>query len=325
MSAKSVKLQAWDNSNKYFRSVHVDSDGNLKVSSPSGSATSANQTIANSSLSSIDGKITACNTDAVEVVASALPSGAATESTLSSLDLKVTTCDTSSVDINSSALPTGAATESTLSSLDLKVTTCDTSAVAVTSSALPSGAATAANQVHIINDTTDISSSVSSLDLKVTNCDTDSISGSVSITSLPQGQSLMSASTPVVISSNQSDVNIKINDLKNLGSHNNLANNVTINYGSDSSTVDVSDIRVGNLFYEDSSTVSYDEVEISVSCDGSNFIKYDTLYPYEDNSSGIRTGSSTNMNLCGITHLKIKNTSSSDDYYNVKATIVGSP
>lgn len=45
---------------------------------PSGAATSANQTTANSSLSSIDGKITVVNTGAVVVASSALPSGAST-------------------------------------------------------------------------------------------------------------------------------------------------------------------------------------------------------------------------------------------------------
>lgn len=45
---------------------------------PSGAATSAKQDTGNASLSSIDGKLTACNTGAVVVSASALPSGAAT-------------------------------------------------------------------------------------------------------------------------------------------------------------------------------------------------------------------------------------------------------
>lgn len=77
---------------------------------PSGAATSANQTMANTSLSSIDGKITACNTGAVTVSSSALPTGAATEATLSTLNGKVTTCNTGAVVVSSSALPSGAAT-----------------------------------------------------------------------------------------------------------------------------------------------------------------------------------------------------------------------
>lgn len=50
------------------------------------------------------------------------------------------------VDIVSSALPTGAATETTLAALNTKVTAVDTGAVVVSSSALPTGAATSAKQ-----------------------------------------------------------------------------------------------------------------------------------------------------------------------------------
>ena len=72
--------------------------GTVVVSSsalPAGSATSALQTTGNSSLSSIDGKITAVNTGAVVVSSSALPTGASTSalqttanSSLSSIDTK---------------------------------------------------------------------------------------------------------------------------------------------------------------------------------------------------------------------------------------------
>lgn len=50
------------------------------------------------------------------------------------------------IDVLSSALPTGAATEATLSSLNGKVVAVDTGAVVVASSALPTGAATSAAQ-----------------------------------------------------------------------------------------------------------------------------------------------------------------------------------
>jgi len=66
----------------------------------------------------------------------------ATETTLSTIDGKITTVDTSNVTVSSSALPTGAATEATLSAIDGKITTVDTGDVTVSSSALPTGAAT---------------------------------------------------------------------------------------------------------------------------------------------------------------------------------------
>lgn len=127
---------------------------------PTGAATSALQTTGNTSLSSIDGKITAVNTGAVVVSSSALPSGAATASlqstgntSLASIDGKITAVNTGAVVVSSSVLPTNAATSAlqttgntSLSSMDGKITACNTGAVVVSSSALPTGAATAAKQ-----------------------------------------------------------------------------------------------------------------------------------------------------------------------------------
>jgi hypothetical protein len=52
------------------------------------------------------------------------------------------------VTVVASALPTGAATEATLSAMNSKVATCDTDDVTVTASALPAGAATSSNQTN---------------------------------------------------------------------------------------------------------------------------------------------------------------------------------
>jgi hypothetical protein len=95
----------------------------------------------------------------VDIVSSALPTGASTaalqttgNTALSAIQTAVEIIDNAisgsemQVDIVSSALPTGAATEATLSSLNGKVTACNTGAVVVSSSALPSGASTAAKQ-----------------------------------------------------------------------------------------------------------------------------------------------------------------------------------
>ncbi len=110
----------------------VDSAGHLQVDvvsmSGGGDASASNQTTMIGSLStiegdttSIDGKITACDTGAVVVSSSALPTGASTEATLltvagdtTSLDGKVTACDTGAVVVSSSALPSGASSEATL-------------------------------------------------------------------------------------------------------------------------------------------------------------------------------------------------------------------
>jgi hypothetical protein len=95
----------------------------------------------------------------VDIVSSALPTGASTAALQTTGNTALTAIQTAveiidnaisgsemQVDIVSSALPTGAATETTLSSLNGKVTACNTGAVVVSSSALPSGASTAAKQ-----------------------------------------------------------------------------------------------------------------------------------------------------------------------------------
>ena len=72
-------------------------------------------TAGNSSHSSIDGKITACNTGACVVASSALPNGASSEAkqdinnaSNASIDGKIVACNTGAVVVSSSALPSGA-------------------------------------------------------------------------------------------------------------------------------------------------------------------------------------------------------------------------
>lgn len=65
-------------------------------------------------------------TQPVSAVSLPLPTGASTEATLSSLNTKVTTCNTGAVTVASSVLPTGAATEATLSTIGRPSTLCVT-------------------------------------------------------------------------------------------------------------------------------------------------------------------------------------------------------
>ena len=101
---------------------------------PAGLATEARQTTGNASLSSIDGKITICNTGAVTVSA-ALPAGTNNIGLVSAVQSG--TWNLTNI-TGTVSLPTGAATESTLSTLNGKVTTCNTGAVTI-STALPAG------------------------------------------------------------------------------------------------------------------------------------------------------------------------------------------
>ena len=137
---------------------------------PAGLATEARQTTGNASLSSIDGKITTCNTGAVTISA-ALPAGTNNIGDVDVLTLPTVTLAnqvnpfSSAIPISDNAgsitvdgtvaatqsgtwninnisgtvsLPTGAATETTLSTLNGKVTACNTGAVTI-SAALPAG------------------------------------------------------------------------------------------------------------------------------------------------------------------------------------------
>jgi len=158
-----------DTSTNKNRVLEVDSSCKLSV----------NDAAAQSSLSLINGKITTCDTSAIVVSSSALPSGAATSSnqstanlSLSSIDSNITNCDTSAVIVSSCALPSGAATssnqstanlslssiDSSLSNIDSNITNCDTSAVTVSSCALPSGAASSLLQTSGNSTLSDIDS-----------------------------------------------------------------------------------------------------------------------------------------------------------------------
>ena len=108
------------------------------------------QTAGNASVASLDGKITACDTSAVAVSSSALPSGAATSAnqdviyaTLGSLEGKITACDTMNVEITSCVLPSGAATSATQDAMYANMATLATSA---TQDAMYANMATSANQ-----------------------------------------------------------------------------------------------------------------------------------------------------------------------------------
>ena len=140
----------------------VDSAGHVQVdivgnSSGVGDATLAEQqtqttklTEIDTVLDSLDGKVTACNTGAVTVASSALPTGASTlaeqqtqTTKLTSLDGKVTACDTGSVTVASSALPTGASTEATLLLAEAHLGNIDTQ-----TSSIQSNVATSSNQTN---------------------------------------------------------------------------------------------------------------------------------------------------------------------------------
>ena len=139
-----------------------------------------------------------------------------------------------------------------------------------------------------------------------------------------KGQDTMSSSFPVVFASDQSVLDTKAKEVENLGSFENVANNITLNAGSSTTAISIANYRKGNLFYSDTSNLSFDNVNLLVSCDGTNYFKHTDIYPYE-NTPGLRETQATSLSFEGLTHAKIENTSSTDNYSNVKCSLVGAP
>ena len=286
---------------------------------PSGAATE-------SSLSSIDGKVTACDTSALstELTASSM------DSTLSTLDGKVTACDTSALATEVSL----SSVDSTLSTLDGKVTACDTSALAT--------------EVSLSS----VDSTLSTLDGKISQGYSTITSGGsgaqqmlaygkdnlgdlqpihitsngdveVEIADFVKGQSLMADSFPVVLSSDHGTLNV-YQSVSNQGSQGNLVNNSTLNMSATSTVVDISQMNHATILYEDDVTVSSDEIGIEVSLDNSTFYELGTIYPSVNAAGTKRIGNYTGLSLHGMLYIRLKNKSSLYDNSSCIASVAGS-
>lgn len=105
-----------------------------------------------------------------------------------------------------------------------------------------------------------------------------------------------------------------------LGYLNNLVNDATLGAGLTSNTLDVLLINKGYIFYEDSVIASTDGFEIEVSLDNTN---WHTLNSGGPSVVGAKRVALVDLSLEGIRYLRIKNVSTTDDYLNVKASVVG--
>ena len=106
-----------------------------------------------------------------------------------------------------------------------------------------------------------------------------------------------------------------------LGSQNNLADNITLNFGTETNSLDITDYDHANIFIEDASITVFDSYEMLVSVNDTDYYLYDTPYPTVRNSK--REAVLKNLNLHGIKYVKFKNASTTDNYTNVKITVVG--
>jgi hypothetical protein len=323
MSSADNRMHVYDSSNQLWRRAEGSTTGILKCETTldkTGLATDTLQTSGNASLTNMDSKIVACNTGAVVISSGSVTetnsAGILADTTViagdtTSLDAKIVACNTGAVVISSGSVTetNSAGILADTNSLDLKITTCDTGNVIISS-----GSVTESNSAAI-------SSSISSMDGKMS---------SGSDASLVNAQQMVvygrdsSGGLDALKVDQQGHLEVIMDGASNKGSHENLAANVTINAGAYSSVVNINDMNVGNLFYEDSSTSSFDTLNIEVSIDGTNYFKYTELYPNDD-GSGVRTTKETGMQLQGLKNLRLYNKSALDNYSNVKASVVGSP
>ena len=139
-----------------FFTAFVNASSNIDVNLTSadaitipGVAQESTQLLVKNAVVATNGKITACNTGAVVVSSSALPTGAATATKQDDIETKLTEIDSI---LDNIKLDTA------------NITACDTGAVVVSSSALPTGAATQAKQVDIETKLTDIDSVLDNID-----------------------------------------------------------------------------------------------------------------------------------------------------------------
>jgi len=144
------------NASNVVSNVYVDTSHNVAVK----------DSALNTTLTTLNGKVTACDTGAVVVASSGLPTGAATEASLAALSGNVTACDTGAVVVSSSALPAGGATSALQTSGNADLTTLAGCVVGTTLTVSSGGGALAstntvlANGVSVSDGATETSASV---------------------------------------------------------------------------------------------------------------------------------------------------------------------
>ena len=315
--------------------IEIDGSDSLAISAvslplPSGASTSANQTTGNASLSSIDGKVTACNTGAVIVASGTIDLGATDNAVLDSIQTNTSDC---AVNTNAIGVDT--------TSIDGKITACNTGAVVVASGTIDLGATDNAVLDSIATNTTGLNGCVAGSELQ---CDVVSsalpagastsanqTTGNASLSSmdgkLPAsvGQKAKAASFPVTLASDE-DALTFANDTTQQGSAFNLMNAVSVtgsSAGTDSTAVDVTNFNSASVLVSGSDTAAFNAYDIFVSPNsGTNYYYYGSMSTSALNSGGGTMASrfaSKKVELNGMTHLKI----TAYDTETVSATVIG--
>jgi hypothetical protein len=121
---------------------------------------------------------------------------------------------------------------------------------------------------------------------------------------------------------NNGHLKIAVDTVENKGTQGNIQN-ATLNFGSTSSSVDVSDFNHANILYEDSNTSSFDDPVLEVSVDNTNFYKsFTSISPVV---RGSKREGVIDIKLHGIKYVRIKNESVADNFTSCVCTVVGTP
>ena len=223
------------------------------------------------------------------------------------------------VDVVSSALPSGAATSALQSTGNASLATIAGDSTSIDGKISQGADATLASAQQVLCYGRDNGGTLDALR-------TDAAGHlEVVVDDFVKGQTTMTTSFPVVIASDQSDVNTKLATVANYGTHGNMINGSTLNFGSDTTAVDVQYMNRTNLFYEDTATASMDSLDILGSIDGSNYYNLGQLYPTLNSAGTKREASYSSLFLDGLKYLKLRNTSSTDNYTAATGTICGTP
>lgn len=108
--------------------------------------------------------------------------------------------------------------------------------------------------------------------------------------------------------------------IKALGSYGNIENNTSIGANTDGTTIDVTAFTKATLYYQDSTTSSYDSISVYGSPDGANWVFLNNMYPYVEGS--LRINTLQEFSLVGFQELKLHNKSATG-VSNVYATLLG--
>ena len=116
-------------------------------------------------------------------------------------------------------------------------------------------------------------------------------------------------------------VSVSITGVSTGGAYQNLSAGVSVSPGADTSAVDISDMKDINILYEDTNTSTFDGIAILVSGNGGT--NYNMIYELFPTTSGSIRHAHIAFNASGLDRVKIRNTSASDTYTVVSASVFG--